>query len=349
MFQDISIDDLIVLKNKGELTVIDVRSPSEYKDATIPGSINIPFFNDEERAEVGTIYKQVSPQAAKDRGLEIVSAKLPDFIKKFRKLEGNKAVFCWRGGMRSRTTATVLALMGIKAFRLDGGYRSFRHWVVDKLENTEWRKEAIVLNGYTGSGKTLILQQLHEAGYPVIDFEGLANHRGSNFGQIGLDPNNQKKFDGLLIEDLIRLKDSSYVLFEGESRRIGKVALPNFIMEMKDKGTQLIIEMPIEERMIHILDDYHPWEHQEECIEAFARVKKRIHTPIAAQIESDLKSGNFSEAVGLLLEYYYDPLYDHTAMQIPADQKIRIKADNIDEAVESLKKYLDVKQQTKQI
>lgn len=343
MFQDISIEDLLSLKDTGELTIIDVRSPSEFKDATIPGSINIPFFSDEERAEVGTIYKQVNPQAAKDRGLEIVSAKLPAFIKEFKELEGNKAVFCWRGGMRSRTSATVLSLMGIKAYRLDGGYRSYRNWVVDRLETINWNPVALVLNGYTGSGKTTLLQRLHEANYPVIDLEGLANHRGSIFGQIGLEPNNQKKFDALLIEELLRLQHSSYVLIEGESRRIGKVALPEFLLEKKDKGIQLIVDIPIEERVIHILDDYRPWEHEQECMEAFTRIKRRIHTPIANQIESDLISGNYSSAVRLLLEYYYDPLYDHTANQIPDNQKVRIKANNIDEAVTLIQDYLSTK------
>lgn len=151
MFQDIPINELLALKSQGELTVIDVRSPSEYKEATIPGSMNIPFFNDEERAEVGTLYKQVSPQAAKERGLEIVSAKLPAFVKEFSKIEGKKAVFCWRGGMRSKTSATVLSLMGIKALRLEGGYRSYRHWVVEQLESMELKQEAYVLNGNTGS------------------------------------------------------------------------------------------------------------------------------------------------------------------------------------------------------
>ncbi|WP_337019664.1 tRNA 2-selenouridine(34) synthase MnmH [Oceanobacillus massiliensis] len=344
MFQDISIDELITLKNTEELTVIDVRSPSEYKDATIPGSINIPFFNDEERAEVGTIYKQVGQQAAKDRGLEIMSAKLPGFVKKFREIEGKKAVFCWRGGMRSRTSATVLSLMGVKALRLDGGYRSFRNWTVDKLNTVEWKPDALVLNGYTGSGKTIILHRLQTEGYPVIDFEGLANHRGSIFGQIGMEPSNQKKFDGLLIENILRLQDSPYVIFEGESRRIGKVSLPDFVLEKKQKGLQLFIDMPIEERIKHILDDYQPWNHEQECLEAYARIKRRIHTPIANKIESDLESGSYSSAIGLLLEYYYDPLYDHTAKQIPADQKITIKADNIDEAVDLLKNHLNVNQ-----
>lgn len=113
MFQDITLEELRVLKNKKQITIIDVRSPSEYKDATLPDSLNIPFFDDQERAEVGTLYKQTSVQAAKERGLEIAAAKLPSFVKEFAAIQGDKAVFCWRGGMRSRTTATVLSLMDI--------------------------------------------------------------------------------------------------------------------------------------------------------------------------------------------------------------------------------------------
>ncbi|MBY7144333.1 tRNA 2-selenouridine(34) synthase MnmH [Virgibacillus sp. NKC19-3] len=340
MFETISIDELLHLKNSGELTVIDVRSPSEFDNATIPGSINIPFFNDEERAEVGTLYKQVSQQAAKERGLEIISAKLPNFVKAFANVTGKKAVFCWRGGMRSRTSATVLDLMGIEVLRLDGGYRSYRNWVVDTLETSELKPDAYILNGYTGSGKTTILHRLRETDYPVIDLEGLANHRGSIFGQIGVEPNNQKTFDALLLENVQHLQESSCVLFEGESKRIGKVTLPAFILEKKEQGTQLFIDMPLEERMNNILEDYQPWNHKQECLEAFKRIKKRIHTPIAKKIESDLVAENYASAVRLLLEYYYDPLYDHSAGKIPENQKIMIKANNVDEAVDLVRTYL---------
>ncbi|MGE8205774.1 tRNA 2-selenouridine(34) synthase MnmH [Heyndrickxia sp. NPDC080065] len=344
MFQDISINELLTLKNKNELTVIDVRSPSEYKDATIPGSLNIPFFNDEERAEIGTIYKQISPQAAKERGLEIVSAKLPAFVKEFAQINGQKAVFCWRGGMRSKTSATVLSLMGINVFRLNGGYRSYRNWVVGTLKTLEIKPEVFVLNGYTGSGKTTILRRLNEEGFPVLDLEGMAKHRGSIFGQIGLEPNNQKTFDALLVENILPFQQSPFILFEGESKRVGKVTLPDFVVKKKEQGLQFFIEMPIEERIRHILEDYQPWEHEEECFEAFTRIKRRIHTPIANKIESDLKSEDYSSAVGLLLEYYYDPLYEHTAKQYPDDRKITINVNNIEEAIESIRNHLSVKQ-----
>lgn len=343
MFHDISIEELRALKNNNELTVIDVRSQSEYKDATIPGSINIPFFNDDERAEIGTIYKQISPQAAKERGLEIMSAKLPGFVKEFAKLNGKKAVFCWRGGMRSKTTATVLGLMGINVFRLIGGYRSYRNWVVDTLETFKLRPKAYILNGYTGSGKTTILHRLDQEGYPVLDLEGLAKHRGSIFGQIGLEPNNQKTFDAQLLEVILSLNHSPYILFEGESKRIGKVSLPDFLIEKKEQGVQLFIEIPIEERVRHILEDYQPWNYEKECFEAFSRIKRRIHTPIASKIETDLKSGEYSSAVKLLLEYYYDPLYEHTAEQYPEKSKIYIKAKNVEEAIKHIRDQLSVK------
>src|SRR5690625_7413293 len=121
MFHDIEIKDL--LQTKGEHTLVDVRSPSEYEEATIPGSINIPIFSDEERAEVGTIYKQVGKEAAKERGLEIFSAKLPNFIAKFKRIDTPMTVFCWRGGMRSKTAATALDLMGVNANGLSGVLR----------------------------------------------------------------------------------------------------------------------------------------------------------------------------------------------------------------------------------
>ncbi|WP_141431245.1 tRNA 2-selenouridine(34) synthase MnmH [Bacillus sp. 03113] len=333
MFKDITIHQLLHLKDKKEMVLIDVRSPSEYKDSTIPGSMNIPLFNDEERAEIGTIYKQISVQAAKERGLEIVSAKLPSFIKKFGQIEAEKTVFCWRGGMRSRTTATVLDLMGIHVYRLEGGIREYRKWIVEQLENLEFQKKAFVLNGFTGTGKTLILRRLQEKGYPVLDLEKMANHRGSIFGQIGLVPYNQKTFESLFVNCWLPIRNSPYVLFEAESKRIGKVVLPPLLIQKKEKGIQLIVDMPIEERVQHILEDYQPWEHHAECIEAFLKIKKRIHTPVASQIISDLKLGHFASAVRLLLEYYYDPLYKYTENQFSENQRVILKVKNVDEAV----------------
>ncbi|MFX3625009.1 MAG: tRNA 2-selenouridine(34) synthase MnmH [Ectobacillus sp.] len=342
MFQDITVDKLLALHENKEVVLVDVRSPSEYRDATIPGSINISLFNDEERAEIGTIYKQVSVEAAKERGLEIVSAKLPAFIKEFQKTAGQKVVFCWRGGMRSKTAATVLDLMGIKAYRLHGGFRAYRNWVVDTLKQLKFGQEAYIFNGYTGTGKTLLLRRLQEEGYPVLDLEKMASHRGSIFGQIGLTPNNQKTFEALLVHETLRLEQAPYILFEAESKRIGKAVLPEFILEKKEHGIQLFINMPIEERVRHILEDYEPEKHQQEYIEAFRKIKRRIHTPVAARIDADLQAGNFEEAVRLLLEHYYDPRYEHTASKYAEERKIMIDVKNMDEALQAIRKMLPV-------
>ena len=337
MFQDIELQDLLNLTSNESHTMIDLRSPKEYGEATIPGSINIPIFSNEERAEVGTIYKQVGKEAAKTRGLEIFSAKLPSFIAEFKKIETPMTVFCWRGGMRSKAAATVLDLMGISANRLIGGIRSHRRWIVSTLERQEFQPNLYVLNGYTGSGKTAILKELAKKGYPVIDLEGMANHRGSIFGQIGLNPSNQKKFEALLVKKMLEYKNEPYVFIEGESRRIGKVCLPEFLYTKKENSMQFFIEMPMEERIKHILEDYQPWHYPERFIEAFERIKKRIHTPAAKEIEYDLRTKNYPKAVEQLLNYYYDPKYEFASNNYKEDKKQIIQAEDIENAVEQIK------------
>ena len=338
MFRDISLQDLFSLQEKEPHTIIDVRSPSEYKEASIPGSINIPVFTDEERAEIGTLYKQVSKEAANERGLDIFAAKLPAFIREFKTIDTSMTVFCWRGGMRSKTAATVLDLMGIHANRLSGGIRTYRQWVVKELEKEVFPPELIVLNGYTGSGKTAILKRLADVGHPVIDLEQLAGHRGSIFGQIGLKPNNQKKFDSLLIHELDKVKKAPFVYIEGESKRIGKVLLPSFLFDKKENGIHVFIHLPTEERVKNILADYNPWESRDKFIEAFTLIKRRIHVPIAKEIEQSLEDGHFETAVKLLLENYYDPRYEYSTTKHPHENNFVIHADTIDDAYEQLMK-----------
>ncbi|WP_410511365.1 tRNA 2-selenouridine(34) synthase MnmH [Paenibacillus sp. BR2-3] len=340
MFQDITLEELRALRDRKRITVIDVRSPSEYQESTLPNSLNIPLFDDQERAEVGTLYKQTSVQAAKDRGLEIVSAKLPAFIKEFGAIEGEKVVFCWRGGMRSRTTATVLSLMDIHAYRLTGGFKAYRKWVLDELETYDFKQKSYVIHGNTGTGKTMLLHRLKGLEHPVLDLEGMAGHRGSIFGQIGLQANNQKTFDSLLLEELITLEDSPYVLFEAESKRIGKVVMPQFMAHQKETGTQIWIDMPLESRVKQILEDYKPELYKEQCITAFRNIKSRIHVPVAAEIERTLQADLFGEAVALLLEHYYDPKYDYTSGQYDEAERISISANNLDEAEAAVISYL---------
>lgn len=346
MFQDVTLEELFQLKNKEAHTVIDVRSPTEYAESTIPGSINIPIFTDGERAEVGTLYKQKGQTAAEERGLEIFSGKLPSFIHAFKQIPTSKTVFCWRGGMRSKTAATVLDLMGIHANRLTGGIRTYRRWVVDYLQHASFTPDIIVLNGFTGTGKTEILKRLKEHGYPIIDLEGMANHRGSIFGQVGKSPSNQKRFDSLLSEELIRYQDAPFVFMEGESKRIGRVVMPDFLYDKKEHGTQVFIQLPMEERIQTILNDYQPWKYPEQINEAFQIIKKRIHTPVAKEIDDAIQNEDYVSAVPLLLSYYYDPRYNHSIEQT---QRLTIDADNVEDAFIQIQKMFPLHVTTKDI
>lgn len=330
--QDISLEQCLEKRATGA-TLVDVRSPGEYAEFTIPGSINIPLFTDEERAEIGTIYKQASVEAAKERGLAIASAKLPALYAKFRELKGQVVIYCWRGGMRSRTMATVMSLMGLKTFRLLGGIRSYRRWVQSTLAEYRLQAPCIVLAGHTGTGKTQLLQRLREDGYPVLDLEGLAGHRGSIFGHIGLEPNNQKKFEALLLDELLKLEAEGrpYLLIEGESRRIGKVVLPEFLVEAKRGGTVFTVRMPVQERVRNLMADYQPEQHAEKVKESFEQIRRRMHTPAAREVESALGDGRYDDVAALLLEYYYDPRYEHAALQYDREP-IVIDAADVNEA-----------------
>ncbi|WP_088007160.1 tRNA 2-selenouridine(34) synthase MnmH [Indiicoccus explosivorum] len=341
MFRTITIEELIPQTENGQMTLIDVRSPSEYREFTMPGSINIPIFNDEERAEVGTLYTQESVEAAKERGLEIVSQKLPSFIRAMQNVQGEKTVFCWRGGMRSKTAATLADLAGLKVNRLEGGIRAYRKWTVSELEAAEVPEQAIILNGLTGSGKTKVLEKLTAEGYPVIDLEGMAGHKGSIFGHIADSPNNQKTFDALLVRRLRELKDEPYVLFEAENSRIGKVVVPPFLMELKETSPHIDIRMPVEKRIEIILEDYQPEKHQQECLEAFSRIRSRIHTPVAGEIGAQLEEGNFAPAVRLLLEHYYDARYAHKKEQLSGIRQVEVAASDLEEAAGHVKKAIE--------
>lgn len=342
MLQDITLPELIDKRRDKQLVLIDVRSPSEYKLSTIPGSLNIPLFDDNERAEIGTIYKQVSIQAAKERGLEIVSAKLPAFIRTFAEIPGPKAVFCWRGGMRSKTSATLLSLMGIRAYRVTGGYRAYRKWVVDQMDAAieAFTPVPYMINGYTGSGKSSLLRDMKSRGHAVLDFEAMAGHRGSIFGHIGLTASNQRTFDSLLIDELLELRTAPYVLFEAESRRIGNIVLPEAMLQKKDQAHQIWLDIPLEARVKHILEDYKPWEHAGECYNSFLRIKSRIHTPVAAEIDKLLRDGSFDKVVELLLVHYYDPRYDYSAADYGDAPGIVIQADSVAEATAKIEEYV---------
>jgi tRNA 2-selenouridine synthase len=306
---------------QGTYPLIDVRSPSEYEEFHIPGAINIPIFSDQERAQVGTIYKQLGKEAAKELGVSILSKKLPQLYEKVK--EVNQAipnhpmvVYCWRGGMRSRSIVSVMGMLEVPIFQLEGGIRSYRQLIMDELEQAQTNtKKYIVLEGLTGTNKTDILDKLEEQGYPVINIERLVNHRGSVFGQIGLKARSQKEFESLLYMRLIELKDSTYYIIEAESKRVGNVVIPEFLMAGKENGVRIHVEMELEKRVQNICTTYRLHEHSEQFEEAISRIRKRLPLDTYNEISELLKINDYERIVLLLLRDYYDPMYDYAAQK----------------------------------
>jgi tRNA 2-selenouridine synthase len=309
MIKEIQVSELKTLDHP---ILIDVRSEGEFDEATIPGSVNLPLFDNQERSQVGTIYTQSSPSLARELGLSIVSPKLPDLVKKVEELsrKGPLVLFCWRGGMRSKSVATVAELMGIPVYRLQGGYKAYRNQVVEFFQNTLPVK-VVVLRGNTGVGKTELLGKLRSEGYPAIDLEKLANNRGSVFGAMGLgEPPSQKKFEGLLYEELDILKDFPYVIVECESKRIGRVTLPNSFFSAMQQGIQILHCDSLQNRVERLIREYTSVpDAREEIRTALERLVKTLGHTKVQELRSLLETDRLADFTEQLLVEYYDKLY----------------------------------------
>lgn len=315
--KDISVQELISSNN---YIPVDVRAPIEHKDSAIPGSVNIPLFSDDERKEVGTIYKQAGEEAAKWRAMEIVSPKLPGLLSEIKDLKKSGAepvIHCWRGGMRSKSVASFLDYAGISSFRLEGGYKAYREFILQQIPGL-LPERAVVIHGMTGTGKTEILKKLQEKGFPVLDLEQMANHRGSIFGMIGIgEGHNQKTFDSLLFNRLNEIKGSSYFIIEAESKRIGRAAQSDELVEKKLNGINFLVKSSIPNRVKRIYNEYVlPYKDEEwfieEVGEKVTRLLKRIKKPdIVTLLQDALTNREYKELIEILLVHYYDPRYEH--------------------------------------
>jgi tRNA 2-selenouridine synthase len=346
----ITIDEI---KNEEQL-IIDVRSPKEFEEFHIPTAINMPLFSDEEREKVGFTYKQKSVEEAKELGLKLFAPKIPSFYKDIKKIfnqTGKKEilVYCSRGGMRSRSVVATMAMLDLPCLQLEGGIRAFRKQILDKLSSYQpLNIPLVVLQGYTGVRKTELLLSLKKQGYPVIDLEGLAGHRGSIFGQIGMKPNSQKTFDMLLVQELDRYKHEKYILIEGESKRIGKVVLPSFILDAKEKGKKILISYPFSKRLETIYQLYNPNEYEKDIYEAFQLIKKRLNKALHKEFEKHLAQKDFRKLYTLLMKEYYDKRYDYQ-IELDKSEKKVIHMESLEEGLEKLKKYLMIFQDSKVI
>ncbi|MDR3602450.1 MAG: tRNA 2-selenouridine(34) synthase MnmH [Desulfosporosinus sp.] len=311
MITEITIQELRALEHP---IFVDVRSEGEFAEATIPGSVNIPLFNNAERVEVGTTYTQTTPSLARELGLSIVSPKLPQIVKKVEELskQGPLVLFCWRGGMRSKSLAAVLDLMGIPVYRLLGGYKSYRSLVLEYHEN-KLPFQVVVLRGNTGVGKTELLGTLRAEGYPAIDLEKLANNRGSVFGGVGLGSSpSQKKFEGLLYEELKLLSKFPYIIVECESKRIGRVTLPpNFFTAMQE-GIQILHYDALKNRVQRLLKEYTAVPNAlQEIGTALERLIRTLGRVKVQELRTLLDGGCLDVFTERLLVEYYDKLYGY--------------------------------------
>ncbi len=284
--------------------VLDVRSPGEFDHAHIPNAHSLPLFSNEERKVVGTAYKQESREKAIKIGLKYFGKKMVKMVEDAEALDSKTVlVHCWRGGMRSAGVAWLLDLYGFKVYTLVGGYKAYRNWVLDQF-NKEYN--IYIVGGYTGSAKTYVLKELRKNGNNIIDLEGLANHKGSAFGSIGLPPQpTQEMFENLLAASLssYTTESSSLIWMEDESQRIGSVNIPSTLFKQMRTKPVLFLDVPFEERLEHIVHEYGKLD-KERMVNAIIRIKKRLGGLETKNAINYLIEDNIKESFRILLKYY---------------------------------------------
>lgn len=295
-------------------TLIDVRSPSEFAEDHVPGAINCPVLDDEERIRVGTLYKQVSPFEARKVGGALVSRNIAHHLEtRFLSMpKGWKPlVYCWRGGQRSGAMTLVLSQVGWAARRLEGGYKAFRQRVLDDLERLPARLDFRILCGPTGSGKTALLDALAGEGQPVLDLEALACHRGSVLGGgvDGLQPG-QKAFETGLWRVLRSLDPGRPVWAESESRRIGRLHVPGALFERLRDGACVRVEAPLDARVAHLMACYADLIREPAAFRAALErlVPQHGHERVGAW-QGMLARSEWDALARALIADHYDPAY----------------------------------------
>lgn len=337
----ISFEDALALEDP---QFIDLRSPEEYSEAHIPYSLNFPLFEDDERAIVGYIYKEQSPEKAVEKGFDIIAPKLPLLCNKIKQASNERdiVIYCWRGGMRSESISKILNILGVKHYRLEGGYKSYRNYVLNFFEK-EFEKEIIVLDGLTGVGKTEILQELRKQELPAIDLEALANHRGSAFGNVGLPKQPmQKQFEGMLFWECLRYKNYPRIIVECESRRIGANIIPEKLFKAMENGKHILIYDSIlnrVERLIATYTDSALINNEEQIRKAINCLRKRLGNKKTDYLLESLTKQDYRTITEILLEDYYDPLYRYP--DSPTDEyELSLNAGNLERTVSVLKSIL---------
>lgn len=309
------------LQASQQALLLDVRSPSEYAHAHIPGALSLPLFTDEERKEVGTTYKQVSREQAIKIGLDYFGPKMRQMVETVEHLVREKAkgkdgagepgrplktlcIYCWRGGMRSAAVSWLMNLYGFKVYTLNGGYKAFRNHVLQTFERPF---PFSIIGGFTGSGKTELLHAMESQGERVIDLEGLASHKGSAFGNIDMPRQcTQEMFENrlaVLLSAAMDKEDNTPIWLEDESQRIGNINLPHALWNTMRRAPVYFLEIPFEERLHHLVEEYGCL-NRAQMLHAVQRISKRLGGVEAKKVTAYLEEDNIPEAFRILLQYY---------------------------------------------
>ncbi|GAB4198149.1 MAG: tRNA 2-selenouridine(34) synthase MnmH [Thermoflexibacter sp.] len=304
MAKVLNISDFI--DKVGNIPVIDVRSPKEFVQGHIPTAVNIPIFTNEERAVVGTLYKQKGRQEAIIKGLEIVGTKLADFARTAKQLTKDKRllVHCWRGGMRSGSMAWLFDTAGMHTFTLEKGYKNYRRYVLSFFEK---KFDVLIIGGMTGSGKTDILKEIIKKGQKGIDLEGLAHHKGSAFGSIGQaeQPTTEQFENNLqyLLYQILRDYPLVKIWLEDESSHIGKVYLPKPFWEQMQNSNLIYIQLPKNLRIERLVREY---AHCDKGLlqSAILKIRKRLGFDRAGEALKALEVEDFAKVADITLGYY---------------------------------------------
>ena len=317
-----------------ENTLIDVRTAQEYEKGSIPDAFNYPLFDNLERAEIGVIYRKIGKNAAVVKGLEFFEPRIQQFLSSLTDLKSKRLViFCARGGMRSASVVRLLQYQGFQAAQLQGGYKSYRSYVLRQLRKPV--PPLIVLHGRTGVGKTLLLKKLPDH----LDLEEFAGHRSSLFGAINKMPQTQKNFEALLAKKILELPNTRPVFIEGESRKVGKVFIPQSLAEAMKYGTLVLLQASFDTRIRRIVEEYKICDEQtflqtDSILQSMQKVlgKKKVE-----QLRQWLRKGEFENIVHVLLEEYYDPRYQH-AMRMN-EYALKLSAEDLNSAAEKLVRF----------
>lgn len=297
----ISIDDFLTLRK--QLPVVDVRSQGEFQEGHIRGGVNIPLLNNEERAEVGTDYKQKGQKEAIKTGFKLVGPRLVSIINEAERVAQQKEllVHCWRGGMRSNTFSQFVGIAGVKSHTLKGGYKAYRSLAFESFKRP---CKITLITGCTGSGKSEVLRALKNQGEQVLDLEELAHHKGSAFGGLMMPPQpTTEQFQNELFEEILLLDPDRRIWVEDESIAIGKIFLPSDFWKSMHESPLVQMDVPKEVRIKRLVNEYGPAD-RDEFLAIMGKIVKRLGGQHYNEAKESLLQGDMFSTIDILLTYY---------------------------------------------